>query len=108
MGFGDLLSNGTVDDLSNSNNGDIIKVLSTVITILKEFINSTPDIKIVFTGSTKERTRLYQRIIKMNFYQFSKDFIISGLIKTDNQYKEVIFEPSNEVEYLAFFIKELF
>lgn len=40
LGFGDLLQGGSVDDSVNSNNGDIIKVLATVINILKEFIGS--------------------------------------------------------------------
>lgn len=107
MGFGDLLQNGSVDDVSNSNNGDIIKVLSTVIHILKEFVSIYPHLKIVFTGSTKERITLYQRILKANFYEFSKDFIISGLVKTNDGYKEIDFEPSNEINYLAFFVKKI-
>jgi hypothetical protein len=31
LGFGDLLPDGKIDDKVTSNNGDIIKVLSTVI-----------------------------------------------------------------------------
>lgn len=107
MGFGDLKPDSSVDDISNSNNGDIIKVLSTVIHIIKEFTGIYPHIKIVFTGSTKDRTLLYNRILKMNYYEFSKNFIITGLVKTGNVYKEVIFDPSDEIEYLAFFIKRI-
>ena len=33
LGFGDLLNDGTIDDTANSNNGDLIKVLATVIQI---------------------------------------------------------------------------
>lgn len=35
LGFGDLSPDGSIDDKANSNNGDIIKVLATVIDILK-------------------------------------------------------------------------
>lgn len=31
VGFGDLLPDGSIDDLANTNNGDIIKVLATVV-----------------------------------------------------------------------------
>jgi hypothetical protein len=35
LGFGDLLPDGSFDDKANSNNGDILKVLATVVHILK-------------------------------------------------------------------------
>ena len=107
MGFGDLLHDGSIDDTSNSNNGDIVKVLATVIHILKEFTNVHPHIKVVFTGTTKERTLLYRRILKSNLSDFSKKFIISGLIKKGDRYTEIDFQPDNEVEYEAFFIKKI-
>ena len=103
MGFGDLLQDGSVDDKSNSNNGDIIKVLATVIHVLFEFTLRHPHIKVIFTGSTKERTLLYRRILKTNFENFGNKFIISGLIKTADNYSEVIFDPNKEVAYEAFF-----
>ena len=63
-GFGDVLRDGSIDDTANTNNGDIIKVLSTVIHIIKDFIDTYPGAKIVCKGSTKDRTMLYQRILK--------------------------------------------
>ncbi len=107
LGFGDLLEDGSVDDASNSNNGDIIRVLATVIHILKEFTNIHFHVKVVFTGSTEERTALYRRILKMYFSEFSKDFVISGLIMVGNEYREVIFDPKTEIEYLAFFVRRI-
>jgi hypothetical protein len=64
MGFGDLLPDGTVDDKANSNNGDIAKVMVTVIEILKHFTSQHPSMEIYFEGSTAERTKLYGRILK--------------------------------------------
>jgi hypothetical protein len=54
LGFGDLLPDGSLDDHVNSNNGDILKVLTTVVQIMKDFTAQFPEIKILFLGSTKE------------------------------------------------------
>lgn len=74
LGFGDLLPDGSVDDTANSNNGDIVKVLATVISIIEDFTIEYPDIKIVFAGSTARRTELYHRILKMYYLDFKKRF----------------------------------
>lgn len=106
MGFGDLLPDGSVDDTANSNNGDIIKVLSTVIQILVDFIAVQPRVKVIFTGSTEERTRLYQRILRTYYPDFSKQFMISGLVPVKQGYREVAFDPADNHHYLAFFIQK--
>ncbi|HRH47749.1 MAG TPA: hypothetical protein PLP23_03285 [Panacibacter sp.] len=106
LGFGDLLSDGSVDDTANSNNGDIIKVLATVISIVEDFTAEYPDIKIVFAGSTVRRTELYHRILKMYYTGFKKEFIITALKDDGNEsYSEVLFEPGSNNKYVAFFIK---
>jgi len=43
LGFGDLLPNGSIDYSVNSNNGDIIKVLATVVDILRDFTGEYPE-----------------------------------------------------------------
>jgi hypothetical protein len=105
MGFGDLLPDGTIDDTVNSNNGDIIEVMATIIHILKEFTLSHRQSKIYFIGSTPERTALYRRILKTYYQAFSNEFFISALIKKNGQYHEVIFKTTSEEEYYAFLIK---
>lgn len=87
LGFGDLMPDGSIDDRANTNNGDIIKVLSTVIYILRDFTIENPKSRIVFSGSTKERTALYQRIIKTYFEDFSKEFFITALEGPSGQTK---------------------
>jgi len=79
LAFGDLLPNGSIDYRANSNNGDIVKVLATVVDILKSFISLDPNVKIYFRGSTPERTKLYARILRTYYSVFSKDFIITGI-----------------------------
>ena len=105
LGFGDLRADGKIDDKANSNNGDIIKVLSTVIHIIKDFTRDNPESKIAFKGSTKERTALYQRILKTYLDTFSKEFLITALGGPANSPSETTFDPGHEEIYLAFFVK---
>ena len=107
-GFGDLTEDGTIDDHVRSNNGDIIKVLSTIIHILKTFLHEHPKAKVAFIGSTPNRTALYARILRTYYEVFSKEFIISALILENDLYKEVLFNPSSPGPYLSFYIKLLF
>lgn len=107
LSFGDLLPDGSLDDMANSNNGDIAKVLSTVIQIVKDFTIQRPDAKLVFAGSTDERMRLYARILKMYGEDFQKEFIITAFIATNNSYSEVKFETQEAFKYDAFFIKRI-
>jgi hypothetical protein len=54
LGFGDLLPDGAIDDRSNSNNGDVVKVLATTVEIIIDFTTKFPDTEIFFTGSTPQ------------------------------------------------------
>lgn len=105
ISFGDLLDDGEIDDKVNSNNGDIIKVLSTVIHIIKDFTATKPEAKIGFMGSTKERTALYQRILKTYWVSFRKEFIITVLEGPAGNPKKSVFDPDYKETYLAFFVK---
>ena len=107
LGFGDLLPDGSFDDKANSNNGDILKVLATAVYILKHFTTQHPEITVFFTGSTKERTRLYTRIIKTYYSLFSKEFVLYGIIATDRDNVTILFNSEAELEYLAFLIKRI-
>ena len=107
VGFGDLLADGSIDDKISSNNGDIVKVLSTIIQILREFTLNKPGIKIVFAGSNTTRTKLYQRMLVTYYDIFSKEFIISGLIETESGYAEIEFTVRSSKKFLAFFITRI-
>jgi len=96
------LADGTIDDKANTNNGDIIKVLSTVIHIIKDFTKDKPESKIAFVGSTKERTALYQRILKTYFETFNKEFIITALQGPMDSPSETVFNPGHKGVYFAF------
>jgi hypothetical protein len=104
--FGDLLPDDSVDDMVVSNNGDTIKVLATVIQIAREFILAhASNIKIGFTGSTSQRTVLYQNILKRHYSELSSEFIISVGIIHKGFYEERMFDEIDNAQYLAFFIK---
>jgi len=67
LGFGDSYDGRMMDDEVVSNNGDIAKVMATIVRIVEDFSRCFPETKIHFAGSTPERTRLYGRILKTYF-----------------------------------------
>jgi uncharacterized protein DUF6934 len=107
LGFGDLSPDGSIDDRVASNNGDIGKVLATIVMILKHFTALQPHIIIYFSGSTVERTRLYTRVLKMYYSAFSKEFMIYGIVGTKQNGQRLPFDPCAQVDYFAFLIKRI-
>lgn len=72
--FGDVNLDGELDDLIISDNGDKDKVIVTVIQVISTYLEYYPDRFVYFSGSTKERTRLYRIIISTNYADFTKKF----------------------------------
>ena len=56
-----------------------------------DFIRDNPDIKIMFTGSTSQRTNLYHRILRTYYFSFSKDFKITALAENEDGIDELPF-----------------
>jgi hypothetical protein len=88
-----------INDLKVTNNGDSLKVLSTVASTVYIFIDKHPDAIIIAAGSTDSRTRLYRMGITKNLDEISRDFIIFGFTNR-NSWEE--FEVG--FEYQAFLI----
>ena len=107
LGFGDLLEDGGVDDRVHSNNGDIVRVLATVIDILKHYTSLHPQAEIYFQGSTEERTRLYNRILKTYYSAFSQDFAIAGVTGPEDEPLILPYNPEFRQGYWAFLIKRI-
>ena len=107
MGFGDRLPDGSIDDTANSNNGDIVKVLATVIAILKDFTTQYPQVVVFFAGSSIQRTNVYARILRTYYVSFSKEFSISGIVGSEDQNRRVAFDPKLKTEYLAFLVERI-
>jgi hypothetical protein len=107
MGFGDMSPDGYVDDKANSIDGDIVKVMATVIEILKHFTGQYPLVKIYIEGSTKERTKMYDRIIRTYYPIFSKDFEIGCIKEFTDEIQVVPFDQYANNDCIAFLIKRI-
>ncbi|PBQ33811.1 hypothetical protein CNR22_19165 [Sphingobacteriaceae bacterium] len=70
---------GEIDGTVNSDNGDLRKVVSTVVSIVHVFTNQFPEARIFFKGSNEIRTRLYRIVITNNLVELEDDFILFGL-----------------------------
>ena len=106
VGFGDIMKDGTVNDLAYSGNQDIVKVIATVISVMRDFLEENPDAILAFTGSSDDRTNFYCTILKRHYKSLSKEFAITALVKNSSKdYVEEEFEPDSTIDYLAFFIK---
>ncbi|HFA51617.1 MAG TPA: hypothetical protein ENJ95_21600 [Bacteroidetes bacterium] len=81
LAFGDQVQNGgstAIDDKASSDNGDMKKVLATVISTLELFFEKRPECAVLFKGSTPGRTLLYHRIIKNYRHLFGEALYIYG------------------------------
>ncbi|HTJ12210.1 MAG TPA: hypothetical protein VL547_09305 [Dinghuibacter sp.] len=108
LAFGDLLEDGSMDDMANSNNGDMVKVMATLVAILKDFLAWYPHATVYFRGSTPTRTALYNRILRMHYEMFTKEYVVIALID-DNSivFKEEVYNPSSGGNCVGFYIKTI-
>ena len=99
LALGDLLENGEVSDSIVSDNGDLKRVIATVVQTMLDFFRKYPDCSIYFKGNTPERTRLYRIIINKEFKEATRTFQLFGIINS----KIVAFEPN--IPFESFVIK---
>lgn len=79
LAFGDKnLITRELDDKVITNNGDIEKVLSTVVATIYEFTTLYPESWVFAKGSTSSRTRLYRIKLSKYLHQAEIDFEIFG------------------------------
>ena len=84
LAFGDFNEiSQEIDDEVVTNNGDGLKVLSTVVSTLYAFTGKYPNANVFATGSTDVRTRLYRMGITNNLEELRQDFLVFGLRKDD-------------------------
>lgn len=107
LAFGDLLPDGIIDDQARSNNGDIIRIMATLVRIITDFTDEYSHAQIFFTGSTEERQSLYQRILRAHYANFSEHFVITGLIEVGDSFLQVPFDLNDSRQYLYFLIKKI-
>ncbi len=99
--FGNLLLNGKIDVSTVDNNQDMITILTTVADTMPKFFNRYPDKNVVFTGSTKARTRLYRAVISKMAQKKELSYEIFGIL--DDSSSE-IFDSSHN--YYGFVIRQ--
>lgn len=86
---------------------NVMKILATLVYILKHYTTQHPEITVFFTGSTKDRTKLYTRIIRTYYSLFTEEFVLYGIIGTDGDNETILFNTEAELEYVAFLIKRI-
>jgi hypothetical protein len=91
----DILEDGTMSDISVTNNKDLRTVLATVIKIIEEFLNSHPNCFVVFKGSDERRQNLYRTVIDREFIAISRKFQVWG--GTENDIER--FNPKIQYQY---------
>ena len=94
LALGDVRTDGTVDVFSKSNNGDMEKILATVIQTLMVFLAYHPEANVFFAGSTPTRTRLYQIVLNKEIDKVDSTLKVLGLYE---DYLEP-FEPNKNYE----------
>lgn len=81
----DVKEDGTFDDMSVSDNGDMETIISTVIKTIQVFLTFQPEAKVLFMGSSPSRTRLYRGIISKYLGQAELFYIIHGISNWVNE-----------------------
>jgi hypothetical protein len=82
FGFGDYNPQTyRINDKSVSDNGDMTKVLATVIGVMFSFLAENPFVSILIKGSTPLRTQLYHRIINRYYEDLNDSYEFFGFIK---------------------------
>lgn len=76
----DVLPGNTMSDITVSNNSDMPKVLTTVFRALDQFFKLIPAARVLLSGSTPSRTRLYQMAMSKYLYELELKFDIWGFM----------------------------
>ena len=90
-----------ISDEVVSNNGDMVKILATVIGTMQDFFAFYPNAKIMIQGSTPLRTRLYQRIIKNNLSEIATEFKVEALLEEDSVPEYPNFDNQYQIFHLS-------
>ncbi|HEY8781645.1 MAG TPA: hypothetical protein VIM16_08535 [Mucilaginibacter sp.] len=104
LALGTILSDGKIDFVTTTNNGDRNKILATVAGIVNIFIKKYPEKNVYIAGSDNRRTMLYQRAIAYGYDELIQIFNLYGDISIDSPVSE--FEPFDKTKSYAGFLIE--
>ena len=74
----DVLEDGSLSDMTESKNKDMMKVLSTVMRVVEDFFKFNKKAVIFFSGSDERRQRLYRIILSRDSDKIQEKFVILG------------------------------
>lgn len=103
LSFGKISPDDSIDVEARVNNGDMNKILSTVVMAICRFLDNYPDNFVFFMGSTPARTRLYRMMITNNLEELTKQFEIYGGNNLNETWSFRNFKK--EISYSGFAIK---
>lgn len=69
------------------------------------FLEKKPGCTLSFTGSTPQRTAVYNKILKRYYSRFSEKYQLTGFVLVDDEYVEVEYDPA-KADCIVFFIKK--
>ena len=103
LGFGDIVFSDEftieIDDETLSNNGDLEKVIATVVLSVYLFIEDHPDVYILFGSSNKAKLRMYRMFLSRNITEILKSFTVYGAIHNEKgQLVNVPFDSASDVD----------
>jgi len=92
----DVFDDGSVSDITETRNKDMIAVLATVIKIVEEFLSQYLKAFIAFQGSDKRRQRLYRLLLGREMPKIQNKFIVFGGF---DDLQPESFRPNQEYDY---------
>lgn len=76
LAFGNISTNGKLDDYSITDNGDRNKILATIAKAVDNYTKRYPGRSLYFKGNNQQRTRLYRMAIGLNLDELSLTYDI--------------------------------
>lgn len=102
LGFGDYNKDtGLPDDRVTSNNGDMRKILETVVSTLKFFFQEHPDKIVHIDGSDQTRRDYYHKLINDYWYRIQEFYFVQGC----NRGVTEIFQKGMKYEFILISLK---
>ncbi|MFK7979066.1 MAG: hypothetical protein AB8G86_03715 [Saprospiraceae bacterium] len=93
LAFGDII-NDNLEDNTISNNGDYIKVISTVANAINYFFKEYPIATLEINPIDKKRRRFYNTIFRRRHEEIKTDFVLIGI----NSNREELYNKEKQYE----------
>ncbi|MBT1711093.1 hypothetical protein KK062_22815 [Fulvivirgaceae bacterium PWU5] len=105
VGFGDLIIDPVtnefvgLDDVTESNNGDMLAIFYTVVSTFDDFFEQHPNATLYFKGSNEQRSKVYSSLIAKHWRHIAPLYTVWGIKRENKEY----FMP--DVSYESIFCK---